>query len=58
MEVRSGAPALSELIDELHAQAGRLELATLTSALPEEADRLAIDQFLVRAYEEAWSKTS
>lgn len=38
MAVRRGEPALSELIDELHAQAARRERAAPTADLPDAPD--------------------
>ena len=54
MAVRRGELPLAEVVAELHARTAELEQALLASSLPDEADRDAIDAFLVRAHEEAW----
>jgi predicted nucleotidyltransferase len=56
MDVRSGKPALGELIDELQAQAASLENAAVAANLPDEPDLPAIDRFLIHAYEQTWSQ--
>jgi predicted nucleotidyltransferase len=54
MQVRRGEVALTDVLDELHDAAARLERTVLGSDLPDEADHAAIDRFLVEAYQGAW----
>jgi uncharacterized protein len=56
MDVRRGEIALADVLAALHDEAALLERAILDSELPEEADRGAIDRFLVSAYERAWAE--
>jgi uncharacterized protein len=56
MAVRRGELPLADVVAGLHARTAELEQALLASSLPDEADRDAIDAFLVRAYEEAWRR--
>jgi hypothetical protein len=56
--VRRGEPALDEIIDELHAEAARLERAALAADIPDEPDHQTIDAFLAMAYERAWLATA
>ncbi|HEX7299223.1 MAG TPA: nucleotidyltransferase domain-containing protein [Solirubrobacteraceae bacterium] len=55
MAVRRGELPLSQVVADLHAKSSELEQALLAVDLPEAADHSAIDRFLVRAYERAWS---
>jgi predicted nucleotidyltransferase len=54
MEVRRGDVTLADVLTELHTQAALLERATLTADLPDEADHVAIDRFLIDAYNRSW----
>jgi uncharacterized protein len=54
MAVRRGEPALPEVVAALAERTSDLEQAVLASDLPDEADRAAIDAFLIRAYRAAW----
>jgi predicted nucleotidyltransferase len=54
LDVRHGEVPLREVLDRLHAQSARLEETILSSTLPDEPDRDAIDRFLVDAYQRAW----
>jgi uncharacterized protein len=56
MQVRAGQVSLTEVLDDLHVKTARLEHALLQSDLPEEADLVAVDRFLVEAYEQVWAK--
>lgn len=58
MTVRRGELPLPQVVADLHAKSSELEQAVLAAELPEAADRRAIDGFLVRAYERAWSTRS
>lgn len=57
MAVRRGELPLPQVVADLQAKSSELGQAVMTSDLQEEADRNAIDEFLVRAYERAWSTT-
>jgi predicted nucleotidyltransferase len=52
--VRRGEPSLAEVVAALAERTSELEQAVLASDLPEDADRAAIDAFLIRAYRAAW----
>jgi predicted nucleotidyltransferase len=54
MAVRRGELPLAQVIADLHAKTSELEQALLAADIPEEADRRAVDAFLIRAYETAW----
>jgi hypothetical protein len=54
MEVRRGEVPLAEVLAELDDQTASLERAVHASALPEDADRTALDDFLIGAYRRAW----
>jgi uncharacterized protein len=55
MAVRRGELPLPEVVHDLGLRTGELEQAVLASDLPAEADRDAIDAFLVEAYQSTWS---
>ncbi|CAA9478919.1 MAG: hypothetical protein AVDCRST_MAG85-535 [uncultured Solirubrobacteraceae bacterium] len=55
MRVRRGEPTLDEIVAEIDATTARLEQAVRDSDVPEDADRDAVDRFLVEAYEESWA---
>jgi uncharacterized protein len=57
MEVRRGGVALDEVLAELDDRTAMLERSVHDSELPEEADRAAIDDFLIGAYRRAWDPT-
>jgi uncharacterized protein len=54
MAVRRGELPLDRVVADLRERTAELEDAVVRSQLPEEADRAAVDAFLVRAYREAW----
>jgi predicted nucleotidyltransferase len=55
MAVRRGELPLAQVVADMATKASELEQAVLAATdLPEEADRDAIDAFLVRAYEQSW----
>jgi uncharacterized protein len=54
MEVRRGEVALADVVAELGVLTDSLERSIDSSELPEEPDRTAIDDFLIRAYRRAW----
>jgi predicted nucleotidyltransferase len=55
LEVRRGEVPLRRVLDRLHEQSARLEDKVLSSELPDEPDRPAVDAFLVDAYRRVWS---
>lgn len=55
IEVRRGEPSLADVVTELERQTTELERAVANAEIQDEADREAIDAFLVRAYSETWS---
>lgn len=54
MEVRRGEVALADVLAELDEGTALLERSVHSSELPDEADHAAIDDFLIRAYRQAW----
>jgi hypothetical protein len=56
-EVRRGGVALDEVLAELDDHTAMLERSVHDSELLEEADRAAIDDFLIGAYRRAWDPT-
>jgi predicted nucleotidyltransferase len=57
MAVRRGELPLEDVVADLREKTGELEQAVLRSSLPEEADRAAVDLFLISAYEQSWARS-
>jgi uncharacterized protein len=55
MQVRRGEVPLRTVLDRLHERSALLEDTVLSSELPDEPDREAVDRFLVGAYARAWT---
>jgi predicted nucleotidyltransferase len=55
MQVRRGEIPLRSVLDRLHERSALLEDTILSSDLPDEPDRDAVDRFLVDAYQRAWA---
>ncbi len=55
MEVRRGTRTLAEVLEALHEETAKFELAVNESGLPEEPDRDRVDCFLNDAYRRAWA---
>jgi hypothetical protein len=55
MQVRRGEIPLRSVLDRLHERSALLEDTILSSDLPDEPDRHAVDRFLVDAYQRAWA---
>lgn len=55
MQVRRGKVPLRDVLSRLHTASAQLEDTMLSSDLPDESDREAVDRFLVEAYERAWA---
>jgi hypothetical protein len=55
LEVRRGEVPLRVVLDRLRERSAELEQTVLSSSLPEEPDREAVDAFLVDANQRAWA---
>jgi predicted nucleotidyltransferase len=55
MRVRRGEIPVRSVLDRLHERSALLEDTILSSDLPDEPDRDAVDRFLVEAYQRAWA---
>jgi uncharacterized protein len=55
MDVRMGSVPLADVLEELDSVVADLEVLVDSSPLQPEPDVLAVDQFLIEAYNEAWS---
>ena len=53
--VRAGTVPLAEVLEEIDAVTAELEAEATAADLPDEPDRARIDEFLVRAYRQAWA---
>ncbi len=56
MRVRAGEVPLREVLEELDRVVGRLERLAQSAELPPTSDAEAVDRFLLRAYQDAWSR--
>ncbi len=56
LEVRRGELPLPEVLDRLDAATAQLERAVHAADIPDEADRDAIDRFLITAHETSWTQ--
>jgi len=54
MAVRRGELPLEQVVADLRGRTAELEDAVIRSPIRDEADRSAVDAFLIRAYREAW----